>query len=31
MIPQIAKRLIERYTRNENKILEPFCGSGTTL
>jgi DNA modification methylase len=31
MIPQIAQRLIERYTPNEGIILDPFCGSGTTL
>lgn len=31
MIPQIAQRLIDRYTPNGGKILDPFCGSGTTL
>lgn len=31
MIPQIAQRLIERYAPNSGKILDPFCGSGTTL
>lgn len=31
MIPQIAKRLILRYSREAGKILDPFCGSGTTL
>jgi DNA modification methylase len=31
MIPQIAKRLTERYSKEKGKILDPFCGSGTTL
>jgi site-specific DNA-methyltransferase (cytosine-N4-specific) len=31
MIPQIAERLIDRYTPIKGKILDPFCGSGTTL
>lgn len=31
MIPQIAKRLIERYSSTNDTILDPFCGSGTTL
>jgi site-specific DNA-methyltransferase (cytosine-N4-specific) len=31
MIPQIAKRLILAYSRERAKILDPFCGSGTTL
>lgn len=31
MIPQIAKRLILRYSYKREKILDPFCGSGTTL
>lgn len=31
MIPQIAQRLIDRYTPNKGKIIDPFCGSGTTL
>lgn len=31
MIPQIAERLIERYSPVCGKILDPFCGSGTTL
>lgn len=31
MIPQIAKRLIERYSEVGERILDPFCGSGTTL
>jgi len=31
-IPQIPRRLIELYApRKEDKILDPFCGSGTTL
>lgn len=31
MIPQIAERLILRYTPLRGKILDPFSGSGTTL
>lgn len=31
MIPQIATRLIKLYTKEKDKILDPFCGSGTTL
>ena len=31
MIPQIAKRLILTYSNEREKILDPFCGSGTTL
>jgi DNA modification methylase len=31
MIPQIAKRLILGYSDEKEKILDPFCGSGTTL
>jgi len=31
MIPQISQRLIDRYSPKRGKILDPFCGSGTTL
>jgi len=31
MLPQIAKRLIEKYGRDKKAILDPFCGSGTVL
>ena len=31
MIPQIAKRLISRYSSPRNTVLDPFCGSGTVL
>jgi len=31
MIPQIAKRLILTYSSEKGVILDPFCGSGTTL
>ncbi|MEM3661053.1 MAG: DNA methyltransferase [Thermoproteota archaeon] len=31
MIPQIAQRLINRYSPEGGKILDPFCGSGTVL
>jgi len=31
MIPQIARRLILRYSSEKERILDPFCGSGTTL
>jgi len=31
MIPQIAHRLIERYSAPYDLVLDPFCGSGTVL
>jgi len=31
MIPQIAQRLILSYSEEKDTILDPFCGSGTTL
>lgn len=31
MIPQIARRLILRYSSKANLILDPFCGSGSVL
>ncbi|MHC1590955.1 MAG: DNA methyltransferase [Candidatus Helarchaeales archaeon] len=31
MIPQIARRLILRYSKERDFILDPFVGSGTTL
>jgi len=31
MIPQIARKLIERYSERGSNILDPFCGSGTVL
>lgn len=31
MIPQIAERLIKRYSKENTHVLDPFCGSGTTL
>jgi DNA modification methylase len=30
-IPQIPNQLIRRYTNNNETVLEPFMGSGTTL
>lgn len=30
-IPQIPNQLIQRYTKNEEVVFEPFMGSGTTL
>lgn len=30
-IPQIPNQLIQRYTKKDDVILEPFMGSGTTL
>jgi len=30
-IPQIPNQLIRRYTKEDETILEPFAGSGTTL
>lgn len=31
MIPQISRFFIEKYTRINDVILDPFCGSGTAL
>ncbi len=31
MIPQIAHRLIEKYSKERDVILDPFCGSGSVL
>ncbi len=31
MIPQIARRLIERYSSSGDVVLDPFCGSGGVL
>ena len=31
MIPQIARRLIERYSKPGDLVLDPFCGSGSVL
>lgn len=31
MIPQIARRLIYLYGKNAKTLLDPFCGSGTSL
>jgi len=31
MIPQIARRLIYLYGKNAKVLLDPFCGSGTSL
>lgn len=31
MIPQIAERLITSYAQERDKVLDPFCGSGTIL
>lgn len=31
MIPQIAERLINRYSSPNALVLDPFCGSGTVL
>ena len=30
-IPQIPNQLIRRYTKEQDVVLEPFAGSGTTL
>ena len=30
-IPQIPKEIINKYTQEGQNILDPFCGSGTTL
>ena len=31
MIPQIAKRLIKKYSSQHDVVLDPFCGSGGVL
>jgi len=31
MIPQIAGRLLEKYGRQARRVLDPFCGTGTSL
>ncbi len=31
MIPQIARKLIDLYGRDAKVLLDPFCGSGTSL
>lgn len=31
MIPQVARRLIQLYGRSGGVLLDPFCGSGTSL
>lgn len=31
MIPQVARRLIETYSRPGDTVLDPFCGSGSVL
>lgn len=31
LIPKIPRYFIEKYTQNRRAILDPFCGSGTTL
>ncbi len=31
MLPQIARRLVEKYLREGGVFLDPFCGSGTVL
>ena len=29
--PQVPRNLILKYTREEDIVLDPFCGSGTTM
>lgn len=31
MIPQVAHRLIEKYSKDGDTLLDPFCGSGSVL
>jgi len=31
MIPQVARKLILRYSKPEDLVWDPFCGSGTAL
>jgi len=30
-IPQVAKAIIKEYTKENDTILDPFCGSGTSI
>lgn len=29
--PPVAKELLRRYTKSDDRVLDPFCGSGTLL
>lgn len=31
MIPQVAGRLLDKYGQNARRVLDPFCGTGTSL
>ncbi len=31
MIPQVARRLIEKYSKASDLLLDPFCGSGSVM
>ena len=31
MIPQIARRLLQKYGSSANTLFDPYCGSGTSL
>lgn len=31
MIPQVAGRLLEKYGQTARRVLDPFCGTGTSL
>ncbi|MHC1635591.1 MAG: DNA methyltransferase [Candidatus Methanospirareceae archaeon] len=31
MVPQVAKKLIENYSKPYDVVLDPFCGSGGVL
>lgn len=31
MIPQIAERLISKYSKNADLLFDPYCGTGTSL
>ena len=31
MIPQVAGRILEKYGQNVRRVLDPFCGTGTSL
>jgi len=31
MIPQVARRLIEKYSKAGDMLLDPFCGSGSVM
>ncbi|MCL0050150.1 site-specific DNA-methyltransferase [Thermodesulfovibrionales bacterium] len=31
MIPQVARRLIDKYGKKSKLLFDPYCGTGTSL